>query len=396
MLKLKEENPNIKLVASVGGWNYNDCNKVDQANTGAFSCHIFSTIASTIADSQKHALKVIEFLRLWGFDGYDVDWEYPVGAGHNNVDGEARPDDYVNYIRFLQILKQEFEHEAENANDGRERLLLTVAVGVGKDTVDESYDIAEMNEVLDLISLMTYDMHGAWATATNFNAPLHATSSDIELKGYPLSVEWAVDYWLEKGASPDKLVLGLGTYGRGWTLDNPGQDQGAGSAGNEASHAGPITQAAGYLAYSEIEDLIQNQGAHEYWDDERKVPYIISKDGTQWIGYDNKKSLILKTDFLKSRGLRGAMFWAIELDDVTGALSDGQEYPLMNAVKTALGDYRTHSTSSVVASTAMNILDSNIYHIAVPIFAMIGVFSLVKMAHNTFKQSPYAIIEEEV
>ena len=64
---------------------------------------------------------------------------------------------------------------------------------------------------------MAYDLNGAWETSlTNFNAPLYATEQDTALKGYPVSVSWAVDYWLERGASANKLVLGMGTYGRGW------------------------------------------------------------------------------------------------------------------------------------------------------------------------------------
>jgi len=348
MLKLKEDNPEIKLIASVGGWNFNDCTKTDQIGSGAHTCHIFSTIASSEEHSRTHALKVIAFLRLWGFDGYDIDWEYPVAAGHNNVDMAPRPEDYSNYIRFLGILREEFINEAVNANDGRDRLLLTAAVGIGKSTTDESYDVPRMNEVLDLISLMTYDMNGSWNPATTgFNAPLYHTAEDI-----PASVEWVVDYWVEKGASPDKLVLGMATYGRGWTLANAGQNQGALSAANGACAAGPITQQAGYLAYSEIQDLIQNQAAVEYWDSVRKVPYIITADGTQWIGYDDSQSLLLKTNFLMSRGLRGAMFWALELDDVTGQYSNGQVYPLMNSVKTTMAGYRDSGTTSSTSSTA--------------------------------------------
>jgi len=362
MLKLKEENPNIKLIASVGGWNFNDCGKSDQANTGRFTCHIFSTIASSVEHSKTHALKVIAFLRKWGFDGYDIDWEYPVAAGHNDVDMQARPEDFANYIRFLQILREEFELEALNANDGRERLFLTAAVGVGKPTADQSYDIPEMNDVLDLISLMAYDLHGAWETSTtNFNAPLYATAEDTALAGYPVSVSWAVDYWLERGASANKLVLGMATYGRGWKLASAGQNQGALSDGNGAASRGPLTQMMGYLAYSEIQDLIQKEGATRYWDDEREVPYIITADGSEWHGYDDVQSLTLKTDFLMSKGLRGAMFWALELDDVTGEYSNGQKYPLINAVKETMAGYRSDpSFSTSFSSTRSSSTSSTI------------------------------------
>jgi len=258
----------------------------------------------------------------------------------------SRPEDFENYIRFLSILREEFEAEA--AHTGREQLLLTAAVGVGKSTVDESYNIPAMNEKLDLISLMTYDMAGAWNPTTGFNAPLRATSTDVSVYGYPLSVEWAVDYWLNAGASPDKLVLGLGPYGRGWTLAGaglPGQNQPANSPGAGPSAAGPMTRFAGYMSYVEIQQMINAGEATRYWDAERLVPYIISTDGTQWIGYDDPESLSLKTDFLMAKGLRGAMFWALELDDSLGDLGEGK-YPCISTVKSVLTGYRSNITSS--------------------------------------------------
>jgi chitinase len=84
---------------------------------------------------------------------------------------------------------------------------------------------------LDLINLMTYDLHGAWEPRTGCNANLYATEEDARLgggvgageavSGYPLSVSWAVDYWLGKGAPASKLTMGLATYGRGWALTEP-------------------------------------------------------------------------------------------------------------------------------------------------------------------------------
>merc|ERR1719210_1002069 len=65
---------------------------------------------------------------------------------------------------------------------------------------------------------MTYDLHGGWEDRTGCNAPLYATEEDQRLSGYDLSVSWAVDYWIANGASPSQLTIGLGSYGRGWTL----------------------------------------------------------------------------------------------------------------------------------------------------------------------------------
>merc|ERR1711879_356755 len=99
-------------------------------------------------------------------------------------------------------------------------------------------------------------------------------------------------------------------------------------------------------------------GATRYWDDARKVPYVITADGSEWHGYDDVQSLTLKTEFLMSRGLRGAMFWALELDDVTGEYSNGQKYPLMNIVKETMADPSFSSSLSTTKSSSTSSVDS--------------------------------------
>jgi len=223
---------------------------------------------------------------------------------------------------------------------GQPKLLLTAAVGVGKATADEAYDIPAMNQHLDLISLMTYDMHGTWESITGFNAPLRATAEDIAAYGGEVSVEWAVNYWLDRGASPDKLVLGFGTYGRGWTLANPAQNSPL-SATNGPCNPGTSTKDYnGYLAYYEIVAKLEDGSATRFYDADREVPYLITDEG-EWIGYDDVQSFTAKLNFLKTKNLRGAMHWAIDLDDMT-------TYPMLNTIKNGLVGYR--SDVSVVAS----------------------------------------------
>jgi len=77
-------------------------------------------------------------------------------------------------------------------------------------------------------------------------------------------------------------------------------------------------------------------GGVEYFDEDRQGHYMISADGSLWVGYDNPQSLTTKVDFLKSKGLRGAMVWAIELDDFRN-----QAWPCLKAIKSAMDGYRS-------------------------------------------------------
>jgi GH18 family chitinase len=57
---------------------------------------------------------------------------------------------FTAFIRELRTAVQE---------EFGERFLLTTAVGAGKATIDNCYEITELAQSLDLIHLMTYDYH---------------------------------------------------------------------------------------------------------------------------------------------------------------------------------------------------------------------------------------------
>lgn len=326
----RAKNPTIKTFISVGGWNFNDCAATPQETygQGSSTCEIFSTIAADETKIRAFGQSAIDFCRSWGFDGFDIDWEYPAKAGHNSnrkVNGEfvETPQDVANYITMLRILKEMFQ--AENPGSP---LLLAAAVGVGKPTVDVAYDIPSMNLYLDLINLMTYDLHGGWELWTGCNAPLYHTPDEAERDGYPITVAWAIDYWLELGADPKLLTVGLAMYGRGWKLSNA-SNAGFNAPALAKGDPGPSTREPGYLANYEIQAKIA-AGAKTWYDEARDC--VVMQDGDQWYGYDDVRSLCHKINFAKSRGLKGSMLWDLALDDFAGAYYPSR-YPLVNLAR---------------------------------------------------------------
>lgn len=189
-----------------------------------------------------------------------------------------------------------------------------------------------MNLHLDLINLMTYDLHGGWELYTGCNAPLHATPEEAERDGYPISVAWAIDYWLELGADPNLLTVGLGMYGRGWTLPTT-SEAGFNVPALGKGTPGISTKEPGYLANYEIQAKIA-AGAKTRYDETRDC--VVMQDGDQWYGYDDVRSLCHKINFAKSRGLKGSMLWDLALDDFVGAYYGGYDnrYPLVNLART--------------------------------------------------------------
>ncbi|KAF2343374.1 Glycoside hydrolase family 18 catalytic domain [Trinorchestia longiramus] len=64
---------------------------------------------------------------------------------------------------------------------------------------------------------MAYDYHGKWDGVTGHNAPLYARDDEADPQRV-LNVEFSVDYYINGGVPPSKLVLGLGLYGRTFLL----------------------------------------------------------------------------------------------------------------------------------------------------------------------------------
>ena len=63
--------------------------------------------------------------------------------------------------------------------------------------------------------------------------------------------DYAVRLWHDLGAPFDKLVLGIGTYGRGFTLSDA-SNTGLYAPASQPSPAGPYTREAGILGYNEV------------------------------------------------------------------------------------------------------------------------------------------------
>merc|ERR1712055_1157066 len=95
------------------------------------------------------------FLPKYGFDGIDMDWEYPTLRG-------GGPHDKEN----LATLIKEMVPALKAAN-----LFVTAAVGAGFDKIDVAYDVPTMSEHLEYISIMTYDFFGCWDNGLTTTPP---------------------------------------------------------------------------------------------------------------------------------------------------------------------------------------------------------------------------------
>ncbi|KAL9118258.1 MAG: hypothetical protein Q9187_005199 [Circinaria calcarea] len=281
---LKKSNSALKTIVALGGWTFND--------NGTSTQPVFSDIVSSSSNRSKFISNLLAFLRNYGFDGVDFDWEYP-GApdrGGNKDDGK----------NFTQLLK-----ELKDAIAGGPIKYIVSFTAPTSYWYLRHFDIKGSVEQVDWVNVMSYDLHGVWDANNPIGSQVLAHTNLTEIKE-------ALDLFWRNDVPADKIVMGLGFYGRSFQLVDPScSTPGCGFKGGAAP--GDCTDSSGTLSYKEIVDIIRKYKLTPFYDKTNAVKYITWKSD-QWVSFDDKETIQQKITFANDQGLGGLLIWALDLD----------------------------------------------------------------------------------
>jgi len=271
LVDLKKQKPSLIIMLSIGGWGSGRFSEMaaDATNRLAFA-----------ADCQR-------VVKEFGLDGIDMDWEYPTSS---SAGISSSPADMENFTLLMRDIRQAI---------GKDKLLTFASAASAR-----YVDFKAVEPYIDFVNIMTYDISPNGSVH-------HAGLYRSELTGEPgrgLSCEESLEAHVKAGIPIHRLVLGMPFYGHG-------RDKVPGSIDYKS-----IINRKGILGFITRDGETILEGHKEMWDAMAQAPYWVDADGKFVLSYETPRSIAIKCEWLKQKGMLGAMYWEYNCDDDEGTL----------------------------------------------------------------------------
>jgi chitinase len=243
------------------------------------------------------------FINNHGYDGIDLDWEYPSGTA----------DD-----AFFRSLLLDLRAVLPSP-----RYIISADVPPwGPD----GYDFPDSKYIVDYFNVMTYDCAGPWTDSGQLNSeifpdPNNPATYNCEPGG---SVKEAIDIY-EHDLKIPKTKLNIGTPFYGYYYHDINVLWGF-CTNYDCSNS------VDYLNYgTDFKPLINKNGWRTYYDPISLVPYMLREDGGPgFITYDDASSTFYRVAYSDwTRGVGGVFIWELDAD------YDGHSQDLLDAAYNA-------------------------------------------------------------
>ncbi|GHF50857.1 MULTISPECIES: glycoside hydrolase family 18 protein [Streptomyces] len=276
--KLKQLHPGLKILWSFGGWTW----------SGGFADAAKDPAA--FADS---CYGLVNDPRWAGvFDGIDIDWEYPNACGLTCDAGGS--DAFRNLMAALR------------ARFGGSSLVTAAITADGSPGGKlEAADYAGAARYVDWYNPMTYDYFGAW-DAKGPTAPHSPLTSYDGIPKPGFHSDAAIQKLKSLGVPANKLLLGIGFYGRGWTGVNRS------APGGTATGPAAGTYEQGIEDYKVLKAKCPANGT--------VAGTAYASCGSDWWSYDTPSTIAGKMAYKDQQGLGGTFFWELSGDTADGEL----------------------------------------------------------------------------
>ncbi|KAK2809757.1 hypothetical protein FQN50_003602 [Emmonsiellopsis sp. PD_5] len=295
---LKKRHRKLKVLLSIGGW-------------GIYSSHL-AKAASTSTGRSNFARSAVRLVADLG------------------LDDEAEADSFVQLLQAT--------HEALDQSTGLEGhpAILTAAISAGPDKYGLLH-LESMDRYITFWNLMAYDYAGSWSSAAGHQANLFPSAIPDRT---PFSTEAALDHYIgAAGLNASKINIGVPLYGRAFC--------GTKGLGSPFSGVGSGSWEDGVWDYK----ALPLPGSVEYYDSDAVGWYSYDEEKKVMVTYDSVRSAREKADYIRQRGLGGAMYWEASGDGVSNrslieVVTDG-----LGSLETTLNslDYPTSKYKNVRA-----------------------------------------------
>ncbi|KAF8678932.1 glycosyl hydrolase 18 family [Rhizoctonia solani] len=266
---LKQKKRSLKTILSFGGWTY--------SQAGHFN---FATNATSRATFVKTAIQLLEDN---GFDGLDIDWEYPAAGEQADA-----------FVALLKETRAGLDAHAKSKGD-TVPYQLNAAVPAGAQNY-QNLKVKDMDKYLNYWTLMGYDYSGSWSSVSDYQANVYGGA--ISGVSTSASTEW----YLKNGASRNKFAIGMPIYGRGFENTD--------GIFKPFNGTGPGTWEAGVYDYK----ALPFPNATVYNDMKNISSYSYDPIKKELISYDTPVVAAAKAKWVSKQGLAGAMFWELSAD----------------------------------------------------------------------------------
>ncbi|HUE20859.1 MAG TPA: glycoside hydrolase family 18 protein [Bryobacteraceae bacterium] len=263
----------------------------------------FPGLETTTGGLQFLLANLQEFITRNGYDGLDIDWEYPASAADTQMFNEV-----------MSGLRKTFPSP-------------TYTLSADVPPWGGSYDFPGVEPVIDYWNIMMYDCAGPWTADGQLNSAIFWNVSDpgpYQCQPGGSVAQAATVYLTYLNVPASKLNMGTPFYGYYYTDVSaefgPCSQLWDGQCGNDA------VPSENYGTF--IKQHINQNGWTAYLDPHALVPYLLRSDGSPgYITYDDAASTYKRIQYSEwERGLGGGFMWSLDAD------YDGHSQDLLEAM----------------------------------------------------------------